>query len=129
MSDQISNMLTSIRNAQAVMHKTVSVPYSNIKYEIAEILAKQNFIEKIEKKGKKIEKIIEITLKYNDGAPVISGLKRISKQGQRIYTSAQEIKKVKDGYGIAIISTSKGIMTNNEARRNKLGGEVICQIW
>ncbi len=129
MSDPISNMLTSIRNAQAVLHQTVDIPFSNLKYELAKILEKQGFIEKIDKKNKKIKKFIEITLKYNNKMPVILGLKRISSPGQRIYISVQKIKKVRSGYGIAIISTSKGLMTDKEARKNKLGGEVLCEIW
>jgi len=127
--DPISDMLTAIRNAQAVRHPTVSVPFSNLKYEIAEILEKEGFIKKVEKKGKKVIKTIEITLKYENKIPAISGLKRISKSGQRIYITSREIKKVRGGYGIAIISTSKGLMTNKEAKKQKLGGEVICEIW
>ena len=84
---------------------------------------------KLKKKGKKTKKVIEITLKYNEKVPVISGLKRISKPGQRIYKRAKELKSVKGGCGIAIISTSKGLMTDKEARKQKLGGEVICEIW
>ncbi|MBZ1348258.1 MAG: 30S ribosomal protein S8 [Candidatus Nealsonbacteria bacterium] len=129
MTDPISNMLTSIRNAQAVLHQTVDIPFSNLKYKIAKILAKQGFIEQIEKKGKKTKRFIEITLKYDNKTPVISGIKRISKPGQRIYLSAQKIKKIKGGYGMSIISTSKGLMADKEARKNKLGGEVICEIW
>jgi small subunit ribosomal protein S8 len=145
--DPIADMLNSIRNAQAVLHPTVSVPFSDLKYEIAKILEKKGFVEKVEKKKKKIKKIksigrknqpkpiIEITLKYEKdihaegGKPAISGLKRISKPGQRIYTSWRKLKKVRGGYGMAIISTSKGLMTNNEAKQQKLGGEVICEIW
>ncbi len=129
MTDPISNMLTIIRNAQAVNKETVDIPFSNLKYEIAKILDKENFIEKVEKKGKKTKKIFEITLKYSDKMPVISGLKRISKPGQRIYLPAMKINRVRDGYGIAIISTSKGLMTDKEARKKKLGGEIICKIW
>ena len=129
MTDPISNMLTSIRNAQAVLRQTVDISFSNLKYEIAKILQKHGFVEKIDKKNKKIEKIIEITLKYDNKTPVISGLKRISSPGQRIYVSARKIKRVRDGYGIAIISTSKGLMIDKEARKNKLGGEVLCEIW
>ncbi len=129
MSDSISNMLTSIRNAQAVLHPTVEIPFSNLKYEIAKILQKQGFVGQIEKKGKKTKIFIEITLKYVDKVPLISGLKRISKPGQRIYISAQKIKKIKAGYGMSIISTSQGLMTDKEAKKNKLGGEVICEIW
>jgi len=127
--DPISNMLTAIRNAIAVNHRTVSIPFSNLKYEIAKILEKQGFVEKVRKVGKKTKKSIVITLKYQQGIPVISGLKRISKPGQRIYLSSKRLKRVKGGYGIAIISTSKGLMTDREARKQNLGGEVICEVW
>jgi len=127
--DPIADMLTSIRNAQAVLKETVVIPYSEIKFEIAKVLKKENFIEKIEKKGRKTRKSIEIKLKYDDKEPAISSLKRISKPGQRIYTAAGKIRKVRDSYGIAIISTSKGLMTNKEARKQNLGGEIICEIW
>jgi len=129
MTDPITDMLNRIRNAQAVLKETVEVPFSNFKYEIAKILEKNGFIEKVEKKGKKTKKIIEITLKYDNKIPAISGLKRISKPGQTIYLGHRKIKRVKGGYGIAIISTSKGLMTDKEARKQKLGGEVICEAW
>ena len=127
--DPIADMLTSIRNAQAVLKETVIFPYSEIKFEIAKILKKENFVEKIEKKGRKTRKSIEIKLKYEDKKPAISSLKRISKPGQRIYTAAGKIRKVRDGYGMAIISTSKGLMTNKEARKQNMGGEILCEIW
>jgi len=137
--DPISDMLISIKNALAVEHQTVNIPFSNLKYEIAKVLEKQGFVKKVAKIGKKTKKFIEITLKYlpaealakegGDKNPAISGLKRISKPGQKIYKSFKETKPVKGGYGIAIISTSKGLMTNKEARKQKLGGEVICEIW
>ena len=127
--DPISEMLTSIRNAQAVSKETISIPFSNLKFEIAKILKREGFVENVEKKGRKMKKNIEITLKYDQKKPAISGLKRISKPGQRIYLSWKKIKPVKSGYGIAIISTSKGLMTNKEARKQKLGGEVIAEIW
>jgi len=127
--DPISDMLTSIRNALVVKSPRVKIPFSNLKYGIAKILEKEGFIEKVEKKGKRMRRFIEITLKYTDNLPAISGLKRISKPGQRIYSHWKKIKRVKGGYGIAIISTSKGLMTDKEARRQKLGGEIICEIW
>ena len=137
--DPISDMLISIKNAQAVGHPTVSVPFSSLKYEIAKILGKEGFIKKVEKKGRGVKKFLEITLKYDgkvpvasearQGRPAISDLKRISKPGQRIYLPYKKIKKVKEGLGIAIISTSKGLMTNKEARKRKMGGEVLCEIW
>lgn len=129
MTDPISDMIIRINNAKSVLHPTVSIPFSNFKYEIAKILEKEGFIAKAEEKGKKIKKTIEITLKYDNKTPMISGLRRISKPGQRIYSEAKEIKKVKGGYGISIISTPKGLMTNREARKKKIGGEVIIEIW
>jgi small subunit ribosomal protein S8 len=127
--DPIANMLTSIRNGQAVSKETVVVPFSKLKFEIAKVLEKQGFVGKVKKKGRKIEKNIEIELKYKDGQSLISGLKKISKPGQRIYTEAKNIKKVRNGYGISIISTSKGLMTGQEARKRNIGGELICKIW
>lgn len=129
MVDPITDMLNRIRNAQAVSHPTVDVPFSNLKYEIIKILEKKGFIQKVEKRGRKAKKIMEITLKYSDGMPAISGLKRISKSGQRIYVKAKELQPVKGGYGIAIISTPEGLMTNKEARKKRLGGEKIFEIW
>jgi len=129
MTDPITDLLNRIRNAQAVSHPKTEIPFSNLKYEIAKILECKSFIEKVEKKGKKTKKIIEITLKYDKKTPAISILKRISKPGQRIYLKAREIKPVKGGYGITIISTSRGLMTDKEARRQKLGGEILCEIF
>lgn len=127
--DPIADMLNQIRNAQAVLKPTVDFPFSKIKSEICKVLSKKGFIKDFEKKGKKKRKIIKITLKYNGKAPAISGLKRISKPGQRIYLPYKKIRKVKGGYGIAIISTPKGLMTDKEAKKQKAGGEVICEIW
>ena len=127
--DPITDMLNRIRNAQAVLHPTVNIPFSNLKYKIAEVLEKQGFIKKVAKIGRKTNKLIEITLKYENDEPKITGLKRVSKQGQRIYVSSQEIKWIKGGYGIAIISTSDGLMIDKEARKRKVGGEVLCAIW
>ena len=127
--DSIVDMLNRIRNAQMVEHSTVDIPFSNFKYEIAKILEKQGFLDKIEKKGRKTRASIEITLKYDDKRPVIEGLKRVSKQGQRIYSNKDNIQKVKGGFGISIVSTSKGLMTDKDARKQNLGGEIICEIW
>lgn len=129
MTDPITDMLNRIKNAQAVSHQTVDIPFSKIKYKIAQILAKEGLIKQAEKKGRKIRKIIRITLKYVDGLPAISGFKRVSKPGQRIYLPHKKIKRVKGGYGVGILSTSKGILTDKEARKQELGGEVICEIW
>ncbi len=122
-------MLNRIRNAQAVLKEQVDMPFSNLKYEIARVLEEKGFIEKAEKKGKRTKRTIEITLRYNDKIPFISGLKMVSKPGQRIYKSFREVKSVRSGYGIAIISTPKGLMTDKEVKKQRLGGEVICEIW
>ena len=128
--DPIADMLTVIRNAQAVKKDTVVVPFSNLKYEIARILEKNGFVDKVAKEGRKTKRAIMITLKYGEAKePAISGLKRISKPGQRIYKKFKELKSVKSGFGIAIISTSKGLMRDKEARKQKLGGEIICEVW
>jgi small subunit ribosomal protein S8 len=127
--DPISDMLSSIKNALAVRQAMVAIPFSNLKYNITKLFEKEGFIDKVEKKGKRSNRLIEITLKYSENVPAISGLKRISKPGQRIYSDWKKIKRVKGGYGTAIVSTSKGLMTNKEARKNKLGGEIICEIW
>ncbi len=129
MTDPITDMLNRIRNAQDVFQAKTDVPFSNLKYEIAKILEKRNFIGKIEKKGKKSKKFIEINLKYKDKSPAISGLKRISKPGQRNYIQAKNIKKIRGGYGMYIISTPKGLMTDQEAKRQGLGGEILCEVW
>jgi len=126
MVDPISDMLTRIRNAQSAGHLTVAIPLSKIKYEIARILKQENYIDNYKKIGKGNKKILEIDLKY----PVaIKEIKRISKPGRRLYAKAPELKQVKSGYGISIISTSKGLMTNKEARKTRLGGEILFEIW
>jgi small subunit ribosomal protein S8 len=129
MIDPISDMLNRIRNAQASGLEKIEMPFSNLKYAIAEVMEKNKLVGKIEKKGKKTKKTLEMALKYEDKIPLISGLKRISKPGRRIYTDYRQIRRVRNGYGIAIISTPKGILTDREARRNKIGGEIICEIW
>ena len=129
MTDPITDMLNRIKNAQAVGRPTAEVPFSNLKYGIAKILEKEGFIEKTEKKGKKVKKSLEITLQYDGRTPAISGLRRVSKPGQRIYLPFKKIRPVKGGYGIAIISTPKGLMTGKAARKQKLGGEVLCEVW
>ena len=129
MTDPITDMLNQIKNAQAVGKTEVLIPFSKIKNEIATILAKESFVGETKKTVKEKNKALKIFLKYDNGMPAISGFKRISKPGQRIYEGFLQIKKVHGGYGISIISTSKGLMTNKEAKKQKLGGEVICQVW
>ena len=128
--DPIADMLTSIRNAQAARKETVSVPYSKIKMEIAKVLAKEKFIKSADHKGKKANKTIDMVLNYNDSnQPAITKLKRVSKPSRRIYSPSSKIKKVRQGFGFQILSTPKGILTGKEARKEKIGGEVICEVY
>jgi small subunit ribosomal protein S8 len=130
MSDPIADMLTRIRNANIVRHETVEIPASKMKREIAEILKKEGFIRDAEYVEDSKQGIIRVFLKYgSNNERVISGLKRISKPGLRVYTKSQEVPRVLGGLGIAIISTSNGVMTDKEARQTKAGGEVICYVW
>ncbi len=129
MSDTISSMLTQIRNAQMAKKETVSIPYSDLKFEVARVLKENGFLKEAEKKGRKNKKKLEIVLKYQEGAPAISGIKKVSKPSQRIYKGCQEIRKIKAGYGISVISTSKGLMAGEEARKKRVGGEIICEVW
>jgi len=142
-TDPISDMFNIIKNGQAVFKETAVVPFSKIKYEIARLLEEKNFIKKAEKKGRRGKRIIEITLKYEIDKetlkyeidketgrpmrPAILKLKRISKPGKRIYRKDGELKSTP--YNLLIVSTSKGIMTDKEAKKKKLGGEVIAEVW
>ena len=129
-TDPIADMLTRIRNANSKKHKTVDVPASNMKKAIANILFKEGYIAAYEEIKDNTQGVIRITLKYDEnGARVIDGLKRISKPGLRVYASKEELPQVLNGLGIALISTSKGIKTDKEARQEGLGGEVLAYIW
>ena len=129
-TDPIADMLTRIRNANSAKHKTVDVPASNMKLGIADILFKEGYIKSFEEIKDDTQGIIRITLKYDEkGNRVIDGLKRISKPGLRVYASKDELPKVLNGLGIAIISTSKGLKTDKEARELGIGGEVLAYIW
>ena len=130
MTDPIADMLTRIRNANVVKHETVDVPASNMKKELARILLEEGFVRGYDVIEDGKQGIIRIQLKYGQsGERVISGLKRISKPGMRVYAANHEIPKVLNGLGISIISTSKGILTDKQARKENVGGEVICYVW
>lgn len=129
-SDTIADMLTRIRNANSAKHDTVDVPASNMKKSIAQILLDEGYIKNYTVIEDDKQGIIHITLKYGENkAPVIQGLRRVSKPGLRIYTNVEEMPKVLKGLGIAIISTSKGVMTDRAARKENVGGEVLAFIW
>ena len=130
MTDPIADMLTRIRNALRVQHESVDIPASKLKLRIAEILKLEGYINSFQVISEGSKKTIRIFLKYDEkGKPVIEGLKRVSKPSRRVYAGYEEIPKVLNGYGINIISTSKGVITDREARRKRVGGEIICSIW
>ncbi|MDO5716633.1 MAG: 30S ribosomal protein S8 [Tissierellia bacterium] len=130
LTDPIADMLTRIRNANNQRHDSVDIPASKIKVRIAEILKEEGFIESVEILEDSVQNTIRIGLKYiNKKERVISGIRRISKPGLRIYVNANELPKVLGGLGIAVISTSKGIMVDRDARKQRVGGEVICYVW
>ena len=130
MTDPIADMLTRIRNANVVKHETVDVPASNMKKELSRILLEEGFIRGYDVIEDGKQGIIRIQLKYGQtGERVISGLKRISKPGMGVYADKHEVPRVLNGLGISIISTSKGILTDKQARKENVGGEVICYVW
>lgn len=128
-TDTIADMLTRIRNANQMRYEEVRVPSSKIKKEIARILKDEGYIVDYKVEDENTQGTIVLTLKYKDKERVISGLKRISKPGLRVYCASEDIPQVLNGLGIAIISTSKGIMTDKQARKENIGGEVLAYIW
>ena len=129
MTDPIADLLTRIRNANKMHHEKVSIPSSSLKLNILKVLKEEGFITDYAVKEDNKQNVIEVTLKYNNNECVIKGLRRISKPGLRKYTDVENLPKVLHGLGIAIISTSKGVMTDSEARKQKIGGEVLAYVW
>lgn len=129
MTDPIADMLTRIRNANSQRHDTVDIPYSKVKQAISDILVEEGFVKSQDVLQDGIRKTIRLTLKYENKTKVLQGLKRISKPGLRIYANNEELPRVLNGLGIAVISTSKGIMADKKARKENLGGEVLAYIW
>ena len=128
-TDPIADMLTRIRNANNARHETVDVPASNMKKSIAQILLDEGYIKSFQVEDDGVQGMIHITLKYNGKDKVITGLRRVSKPGLRVYVGADELPRVLRGLGIAIVSTSKGVMTDKAARANHVGGEVLAFVW
>jgi small subunit ribosomal protein S8 len=128
MNDPIADMLTRIRNAQGVRMKTVSMPASRTKLAIAEVLKDEGYILNFRESGEGASKALEVELKYMGGKGVIDQLRRVSKPGRRLYLGAPDLPRVQDGLGIAIVSTSKGVMSDSRARREGHGGEVLCTV-
>ena len=128
-TDPIADMLTRIRNASSAKHSTVDIPASNMKKAIAEILLQEGYIKNYQLIKDGIQGVIKVTLKYNGGEKAITGLRRVSKPGLRVYAGADELPYVLRGLGVAIISTSKGVMTDKKARSANVGGEVLAFVW
>lgn len=128
-SDPIGDMLVRIKNGYRARKALVVVPHSGLKEQIAKILEARGFLSAMEKKGKRARKFLELTLSYRDGVPSLHEAKRVSKPSRRIYRKAKEIRPVKYGRGVAILSTPAGMMTGDEARKRGLGGEMIAEVW
>ena len=129
LSDPIGDMIARVKNAQARNHKKVDLPSSNFKNKIADILKSEGFIKDFKISSIEKKNILSLELKYHSGNPVISNFERVSKPGRRIFSSADSLPKINNGLGIAIISTPKGVMTDIDARKQKVGGEIICKVF
>jgi len=129
MTDSIADMFTRIRNGYKAGHESVSIPYSKIKMELAKLLEKRGYIKEVARLGKKNRKIIDIVLVYKNDKPPFEKIRRISKPSRRVYVSYSEIYPVRRGRGINILSTPKGVLTGEEARKQKVGGELIGEVW
>ena len=129
LNDPIGDMLARIKNSQLRNHKKVALPSSNFKVKIAEVLKNEGYINNYEVSSNEKKSRLEIELKYNYGSPVISSIQRVSKPGRRIFSSAESLPKINNGLGIAIVSTPKGVMTDIDARKQKIGGEIICKVF
>jgi small subunit ribosomal protein S8 len=129
MTDPIADFLTRIRNAVQARHRVVEIPASRMKASMADILKAQGFISDYEKIEEGPQGTLRLTLRYREGKPSVLGMRRVSRPGLRRYAGAEELPRVKNGLGIAIISTSQGLMTDKEARRRNVGGEILCYVW
>lgn len=129
MTDPIADMLIRIKNGQAAKKAEVVIPYSNLKWQVANLLFKEGYLQAVEKIDIGPQKIIKIILKYSDGKPALSEVKRVSKPSRRVYVGYKEIPQVLNGLGLAVISTPKGVLTGQEAKAKHLGGELICEVY
>ena len=129
LSDPIGDMIARVKNAQSRNHKTVELPSSNFKSKIADILKNEGFIKNFQIKSENNKSVLSLELKYHSGNPVINAFERVSKPGRRIFSSAESLPKINNGLGIAIVSTPKGVMTDIDARKQRVGGEIICKVF
>ncbi len=129
-SDPIADMLTRIRNANTALHPETRMPSSKLKEQVARILSEEGFIDGYKVEDARVGKELTVTLRYNkERQPILSGIKRISKPGLRVYSGTSDVPRVRGGIGISIVSTSDGVMTDREARKRNVGGEVLCEVW
>ena len=128
-ADPIADFINRIKNASAIKKESVSVPFSNLKFEIASLLSREGFLSSVERRGKKVKKYLDVTLKYGENGPGVTGAERISRLSKRVYMKVSDIKPVKYGHGLMVLSTPKGLMTDKEARKEKVGGEALFKIW
>ena len=129
LSDPIGDMIARVKNAQSRNHKKVELPSSNFKVKIAEILKNEGFVKDFKVNSEKNKNLLSLELKYHSGNPVINTFERVSKPGRRIFSSASGLPKINNGLGIAIVSTPKGVMTDLDARKQRVGGEIICKVF
>jgi small subunit ribosomal protein S8 len=127
MQDPVADMLTRIRNGYMSRLSSVKIPYSKLKMELARVLSSQGLVGEVKEDDKRREMVVE--LKYDAGQPAIEHIKRVSKPGLRVYQKSKKLRRVRGGLGLLVVSTSKGLMTGDEARKNKLGGEVVAEVW
>lgn len=128
-TDPIADFLTRVRNAQTARHETLELPSSKLKFTVAKILEREGYLAAVAERTEGAKKVLTVVLKYHGKQPAIRAIDRISKPGLRVYRKADELPRVLSDIGLAIVSTSAGVMTNKEARRRKLGGEIICQVY
>ena len=129
-TDPIADMLTRIRNANTALHPEVSMPSSKLKEEVAKILASEGFVDGYKVEDAKVGKALTVRLRYqNDRDRVLNGIRRVSRPGHRVYKGATDLERVRGGIGVSIISTSDGLLTDREARRRNVGGEILCEVW
>jgi small subunit ribosomal protein S8 len=127
--DQIANMINMIKNGNRAEHESITVPYSKIKHAVADCLVKEGYLSSVSKKTKKGFPTLELGLAYVDGAPKVTGVERVSKSSRRIYKGVKEIKPTRNGFGLMVLTTPKGILTDKEARKAMVGGEVLFKLW
>lgn len=128
-TDPIADLLTRLKNAARAKHPSVTVPFSKLKLAVAETLARAGYVKGVNKKGKKVKKYLEFELVYTDQEPKLTEVRRVSKSSRRVYHGVKDIKSIRQGFGVAVYSTPKGVLTDKEARTAKVGGEILATIW